>query len=40
MNRNEGWQTPLVARTSHTPCKIGGRGKREEERQERQRPGG
>ena len=22
MHRNEGWQTPLVARTSPTPCKI------------------
>ena len=24
MHRNEGWQTPLVASTSHTPCKIQG----------------
>ena len=24
MHRNEGWQTPLVARKPHTPCKIQG----------------
>ena len=24
MHRNEGWQTPLAAKTSPTPCKIQG----------------